>query len=134
MPRKVHEKILKNKTILVVDDDERNRFAVSSYLDMLDMNVITANDGAAALDVLRSGKAIDLVLLDIMMPVMDGFEMLRILREDAQLKDIPVIAVTAKAMKGDDIRCLEAGASDYIPKPIDMNTFISTMAKWLSGQ
>lgn len=134
MPRKVHEKILKNKTILVVDDDERNRFAVSSYLDMLDMNVITANDGAAALDVLRSGKAIDLVLLDIMMPVMDGYEMLRILRDDAQLKDIPVIAVTAKAMKGDDIRCLEAGASDYIPKPIDMNTFISKMAKWLSGQ
>lgn len=134
MPRKIHEKILKNKTILVVDDDERNRFAVSSYLDMLDMNVITANDGAAALDVLRSGKAIDLVLLDIMMPVMDGYEMLRILRGDVQLKDIPVIAVTAKAMKGDDIRCLEAGASDYIPKPIDMNTFISKMAKWLSGQ
>jgi CheY-like chemotaxis protein len=134
MPRKIHEKILKNKTILVVDDDERNRFAVSSYLDMLDMNVITANDGAAALDVLRSGKSIDLVLLDIMMPVMDGYEMLRILRDDVQLKDIPVIAVTAKAMKGDDVRCLEAGASDYIPKPIDMNTFIPKMAKWLSGQ
>ena len=131
MPRKIYQKVLKNKTVLIVDDDERNRFALSSYLDTLDMNVITANDGAAAMGLLRSGKTIDLILLDIMMPVMDGFEMLRILREDALLKHIPVIAVTAKAMKGDDARCLEAGASDYIPKPIDLNIFIKKMAKWL---
>jgi len=122
---------LKNKSVLIADDDERNRYALSSYLDTLEMNVLTANDGQAALDLLRGGEEVDLILLDIMMPVMDGFEMLRTLRGDDDLKDIPVIAVTAKAMKGDDKRCLDAGASDYIPKPIDLKSFISKMEKWL---
>ena len=122
---------LKNKTVLIVDDDERNRFALSSYLDMLEMKVMTANDGQSALSLLRSGSAIDLILLDIMMPVMDGYEMLRLLRNDNNLKDIPVIAVTARAMKGDEDKCLEAGASDYIPKPIDLQKFLSKMLKWL---
>ena len=122
---------LKNKSVLVVDDDERNRYALSSYLDMMEMKVFTANDGAAAMNFLKSGNNIDLILLDIMMPVMDGYEMLRILREDKALRDIPVIAVTARAMKGDDTKCMEAGASDYIPKPIDLKKFISIMAKWL---
>lgn len=122
---------LKNKSVLIVDDDERNRYALSSYLDMLDMKVFTANDGESALNILRSGKTIDLILLDIMMPVMDGYEMLRLLRSDASLKNIPVIAVTARAMKGDDIKCLEAGATDYIAKPIDLKDFLSIMNKWL---
>ena len=122
---------LKNRTVLIVDDDERNRFALSSYLDMLEMKVMTANDGQSALSLLRSGSAIDLILLDIMMPVMDGYEMLRLLRNDNNLKDIPVIAVTARAMKGDEDKCLEAGASDYIPKPIDLQKFLSKMLKWL---
>ena len=122
---------LKNKSVLVVDDDERNRYALSSYLDMMEMKVFTANDGAAAMNFLKSGNNIDLILLDIMMPVMDGYEMLKILREDKALRDIPVIAVTARAMKGDDTKCMEAGASDYIPKPIDLKKFISIMAKWL---
>lgn len=122
---------LKNKAVLVVDDDERNRYALSSYLDMMEMKVFTANDGAAAMNFLKSGNNIDLILLDIMMPVMDGYEMLKILREDKALRDIPVIAVTARAMKGDDAKCMEAGASDYIPKPIDLKKFISIMAKWL---
>lgn len=122
---------LKNKAVLVVDDDERNRYALSSYLDMMEMKVFTANDGAAAMNFLRSGNNIDLILLDIMMPVMDGYEMLKILRKDKELRDIPVIAVTARAMKGDDTKCMEAGASDYIPKPIDLKKFISIMAKWL---
>jgi CheY-like chemotaxis protein len=122
---------LKNKSVLIVDDDERNRFALSSYLAMLDMKVFTANDGKAAMDILKSGKSIDLILLDIMMPVMDGYEMLRLLRKDVGFKDIPVIAVTAKAMKGDDAKCLEAGASDYIPKPIDLKNFVTKMLKWL---
>ena len=122
---------LKNKRVLIVDDDERNRYALSSYLDMLEMKVITANDGESALNILRSGKTIDLILLDIMMPVMDGYEMLRLLRSDASLKDIPVIAVTARAMKGDDVKCLEAGATDYIAKPIDLKNFLSIMNKWL---
>jgi CheY-like chemotaxis protein len=131
MPKEAMKRILKNKTVLIVDDDERNRFALSSYLDMLEMTVITADDGAAAMRVLKSGTTVDLILLDIMMPVMDGYEMLKILKDDVLLKHIPVIAVTAKAMKGDDARCMEAGASDYIPKPIDLKSFISKMAKWL---
>lgn len=122
---------LKNKTVLIVDDDERNRFALSSYLDTLEMKVVTANDGVAAMNLLKSGKSIDLILLDIMMPVMDGYEMLFLLKKDRILKKIPVIAVTARAMKGDDTKCLEAGATDYIPKPIDLKKFISKMAKWL---
>ena len=125
------KKKLKNKRVLIVDDDERNRYALSSYLDMLEMKVITANDGESALNILRSGKTIDLILLDIMMPVMDGYEMLRLLRNDASLKEIPVIAVTARAMKGDDLKCLEAGATDYIAKPIDLKNFLSIMNKWL---
>lgn len=125
------KKKLKNKRVLIVDDDERNRYALSSYLDMLEMKVITANDGESALNILRNGKIIDLILLDIMMPVMDGYEMLRLLRNDASLKDIPVIAVTARAMKGDDLKCLEAGATDYIAKPIDLKNFLSIMNKWL---
>ena len=123
--------ILKNKTVLIVDDDERNRFALSSYLDMLEMNVLTASDGESALSLLKTEKSIDLILLDIMMPVMDGYEMLKKLRDDTSTRDIPVIAVTAKAMKGDDVKCIEAGASDYIPKPIDLKNFISKMEKWL---
>jgi CheY-like chemotaxis protein len=122
---------LKNKSVLIVDDDERNRFALSSYLDTLEMKVFTANDGDAAMKLLQSGKEIDLILLDVMMPVMDGFEMLKALKRDAVLKNIPVIAVTAKAMKGDDAKCLEAGASDYIPKPVDLKNFLVKMAKWL---
>lgn len=122
---------MKNKSVLIVDDDERNRYALSSYLDMLEMKVLTADDGASALNLLKSGKTVDLILLDIMMPVMDGYEMLRLLRSDSTLKDIPVIAVTARAMKGDDQKCLEAGATDYVPKPIDLKKFISKMAKWL---
>lgn len=126
------KKKLKNKRVLIVDDDERNRYALSSYLDMMEMKVITANDGESALKILRSGGIkIDLILLDIMMPVMDGYEMLRLLRSDESLKDIPVIAVTARAMKGDDLKCLEAGATDYIAKPIDLKNFLSIMNKWL---
>jgi two-component system chemotaxis sensor kinase CheA len=122
---------LKNKSVLIVDDDERNRFALSSYLDTLDMKVFTANDGQAAMKLLQSGKVIDLILLDFMMPVMDGFEMLKALKQDAVLKNIPVIAVTAKAMKGDDEKCIQAGASDYIPKPVDLKDFLQKMVKWL---
>lgn len=122
---------LKNKSVLIVDDDERNRFALTSYLDMLEMKVFTANDGESAMSLLKSGKPIDLILLDIMMPVMDGYEMLRQLRSDTLLKKIPVIAVTARAMKGDEVKCLEAGATDYIPKPIDLKNFVSKMLKWL---
>lgn len=122
---------LKNKSVLIVDDDERNRFALSTYLDTLGMKVSTANDGASAMTILRSGKVVDLILLDIMMPIMDGYEMLRVLKGDDLFRGIPVIAVTARAMKGDDLKCMQAGATDYIPKPIDLKSFMSKMLKWL---
>ena len=93
-------------------------------------SVVCARNGKEALAVLDRVDPC-LMLLDIMMPVMDGYEMLRFLKDDDALKSIPVIAVTARAMKGDDEKCFEAGATDYIPKPIDMQNFISKMAKWL---
>ncbi len=122
---------LKNRSVLIVDDDERNCFALSSYLDLLEMKVFTASSGESAMKLLKSGKTIDLILLDIMMPVMDGYAVLSALKKDSLLKNIPVIAVTARAMKGDDQKCLDAGASDYIPKPVDLKSFISKMVKWL---
>lgn len=122
---------LKNRSVLIVDDDERNCFALSSYLDLLEMKVFTASNGESAMKLLKSGKTIDLILLDIMMPVMDGYAVLSALKKDSLLKNIPVIAVTARAMKGDDQKCLDAGASDYIPKPVDLKSFVSKMVKWL---
>ena len=122
---------LKNKSVLIVDDEERNRYALSSYLDMLEMTVFTASDGESAMKLLKSDKRVDLILLDMMMPVMDGYEMLRLLKSDRLLKNIPVIAVTARAMQGDDLKCIEAGATDYVPKPVDLKNFVSKMVKWL---
>jgi CheY-like chemotaxis protein len=116
---------LKSKVVLVVDDDERNRFALSTYLNTYDIEVHTARDGQEAIKVLQNGNDIHLILLDIMMPTMDGYETLKVLRADDHFKHIPVIAVTAKAMVGDKERCLEAGAWDYIPKPIDLKTFLN---------
>jgi two-component system chemotaxis sensor kinase CheA len=122
---------LKNKTVLIVDDDDRNIFALRSYLEMLDMNVATAGDGQEAISLLQNDARPDMILLDMMMPLMDGYETLGILKQDAILKQIPVIAVTAKAMKGDRERCMEAGAWDYISKPIDMKALVDKITKWI---
>jgi CheY-like chemotaxis protein len=116
---------LKNKTVLIVDDDERNCFALCSYLDSYDVKCIVAKNGAEALDLLQSRDNIQLILLDIMMPVMDGYEVLRQLKSNNEYKDIPVIAVTAHAMKGDKEKCLQAGAWDYVAKPIDLKNFVA---------
>src|SRR5258708_18819847 len=105
---------LKNKMVLIVEDDERNIFALRSYLEALNMNVATAEDGQQAISLLQNDTKPDIILLDMMMPVMDGYETLGILKQDALLKQIPVIAVTAKAMKGDRERCIEGGAWDYV--------------------
>ncbi len=122
---------LRNKTILLVDDDERNIFALGSYLEAMDMNVIKALDGKAALDIIHSGPVPEIVLLDMMMPVMDGYETLAEMKKDGTLLKIPVIAVTAKAMKGDKEKCLEAGMSDYIAKPVNIEQLLSLMRVWL---
>ena len=122
---------LKNKLVLIVDDDNRNTFALGSYLESLDIKIAIAENGEEAISVLHNSTKPDIILLDMMMPVMDGYETLAILRQDVSLKQIPVIAVTARAMKGDREKCLEAGAWDYISKPIDTNELVNKITKWI---
>jgi len=123
------EEELQNKTVLIVDDDERNRFALSNYLMLCGMNVIMAEDGREAIRILEEETTVDIILLDMMMPVMDGYETLEVLKTTDRLNNIPVIAVTAKAMKGDDVRCMEAGAWDYMAKPIDLKKCLEKIRK-----
>lgn len=124
--------ILIQKKVLLVDDDMRNVFALSTALEGQQMEVITASDGRDALEQLQANPDIQLVLMDIMMPEMDGFEAIRRIRGDLKLTKLPVIALTAKAMQGDKEKCMEAGASDYITKPVDTNRLFSLMRVWLS--
>jgi CheY-like chemotaxis protein len=123
--------VLKNKTVLIADDDMRNIFSLTKALESYKMNVITAVDGKDALKQLREHKQVDIVLMDMMMPEMDGYESTREIRKDKKLKDIPVIAVTAKAMMGDRAKCISAGASDYITKPVDIDQLLSLLRVWL---
>jgi len=122
---------LTGRTVLLVDDDTRNLFALTSLLEEHGLRVITAENGETALEKLRSEAGIDLVLLDIMMPGMDGFEVARRIRAQPRFKDLPVIALTAKAMKGDRDKCLEAGASDYLAKPVDFPRLLELLRQWL---
>ncbi|SOD18284.1 response regulator [Pedobacter xixiisoli] len=126
------EKALQNKTILITDDDMRNIFALSSALQDYEIKVIIANNGIEALEKLEEHKEIDLVLMDIMMPEMDGYEAMRQIRSKRHLANLPVIALTAKAMKTDREKCMEAGASDYISKPVDIDKLLSMLRVWLS--
>lgn len=123
--------ILKGKTVLIVDDDVRNIFSLTKALENVQMNIITATDGKEAIERLKEHKKIDLVLLDMMMPQMDGYEAARAIRQNAIWKKLPVIAVTAKAMTGDREKCIEAGASDYITKPVDIDQLLSLLRVWL---
>ncbi|MFS0661086.1 response regulator [Niallia alba] len=124
-------KALEGKNILLVDDDVRNVYALSSILELHGMKIIFAENGREALEILDEKEEIDLVLMDIMMPEMDGYEAIRKIRLDDRVKDLPVIALTAKAMKDDREKCLEAGASDYITKPINSDRLISLISVWL---
>jgi CheY-like chemotaxis protein len=124
--------VLSNRRILIVDDDVRNTFALVSYLETLDMAIYTAENGFEALEILQRTEHIELVLMDIMMPVMDGFETMRKMKEHPMTADIPVIAVTAKAMKGDREKCLEAGAADYISKPVNLAALLEKMERLIS--
>jgi CheY-like chemotaxis protein/signal transduction histidine kinase/CHASE3 domain sensor protein len=126
------EKALQDKTVLITDDDMRNIFALSSALQEYNINVIIATNGREALEKLDAHAEIDLVLMDIMMPEMDGYEAMRAIRAQRQFANLPVIALTAKAMKNDREKCIEAGASDYISKPVDVDKLLSMMRVWLS--
>ena len=122
---------LKDKVVLIVDDDRRNTFALTSYLEALDMKIVIADNGEEAISLLHKGTKPDIILLDMMMPVMDGYETLNMLKQDSSLKQIPVIAVTARAMKGDREKCMEAGAWDYTSKPIDLVSLVDKITKWI---
>jgi CheY-like chemotaxis protein len=125
------DEALSGKKALVVDDDVRNIFALSSLLERHGMSVVSATTGQEAIDHLESRSDLELVLMDIMMPEMDGYETMQRIRKDARYKRLPIIALTAKAMKGDREKCLEAGASDYIAKPVNTNQLLSLVRMWL---
>jgi CheY-like chemotaxis protein/HAMP domain-containing protein len=120
-----------NKQVLVVDDDVRNIFALSSVLERRGMKVLTANTGQEAIDTLDSTDTVSIVLMDIMMPGMDGYAAIHEIRGRSAFRRLPIIALTAKAMKGDRDKCLEAGASDYLAKPVNTEQLLSTLRTWL---
>lgn len=124
---------LKDKSILLVDDDMRNIFALSAVLDGFGFKVEIANDGEEALKKIEEMEKVDLVLMDIMMPKMDGFETMIAIRKDPKWKKLPIIALTAKAMKEDRQNCIDAGANDYITKPVDVDKLLSLIKVWLAG-
>jgi CheY-like chemotaxis protein len=123
---------LAGKRVLIVDDDMRNVFAITSALERHDMLTSYAENGRAALDALQRTPSVDAVLMDIMMPDMDGFEALQAVRADPRFAYLPIIALTAKAMRGDRQRCIAAGASDYITKPVDVEQLFSLLRVWLA--
>ncbi|MBI5629304.1 MAG: response regulator, partial [Elusimicrobia bacterium] len=123
--------LLSDKTVLIVDDDVRNIFALTSVLERYRMKVVYAENGKAGLEILQTTPGIDIVLMDVMMPDMDGYETMRAIRRIEQYKRLPIIALTAKAMKGDREKCIEAGASDYIPKPVEIEQLLSLLRVWL---
>lgn len=126
------DKVLEGKRILLADDDMRNIFALTTVFETHQINVETANNGLEALEALERNPAIDLVLMDIMMPEMDGYEAIAKIRAIKKFAKLPIIAVTAKAMQGDRQRVLDAGANDYIAKPVDANKLLSLIRVWLS--
>jgi HAMP domain-containing protein/signal transduction histidine kinase/CheY-like chemotaxis protein len=128
---KIKEDVLAHKNVLVVDDDVRNLFALTTAFERYNMNVITAESGQEAINILNERENIDIVLMDIMMPEMDGYETTQRIRREAKNSNLPIIAVTAKAMKGDRQKCIEAGASDYITKPVKVDQLLSLMRLWL---
>ncbi|HVW36087.1 MAG TPA: response regulator, partial [Pirellulales bacterium] len=133
MLKRLHkaETVLAGKMALVVDDDIRNIFTMTSLLERHGMRIVTADTGLGALDRLADSPGIDVVLMDIMMPTMDGYDTIRAIRRSEEFAELPIIAITAKAMKGDREKCLEAGASDYIAKPVDVDYLLAMLQVWL---
>lgn len=133
MLKKIHDKeaVLKNKKVLLVDDDMRNVFALTSLLEDKGINVIVGKNGREGIEQLKKNANIDLILMDIMMPEMDGYEATREIRKMEKYKKLPIIALTAKAMKEDREKCIAAGASDYLSKPVDTEKLLSLLRVWL---
>jgi CheY-like chemotaxis protein len=125
------EAILGGKRVLIVDDDIRNIFAMTSVLEPYKMDILSAETGRSAIDILQETPDVDVVLMDIMMPDMDGYDTMRAIRKLAKFRTLPIIALTAKAMKGDREKCIEAGASDYVSKPVDTEQLLALLRVWL---
>jgi len=125
------EEVLAGKKALIVDDDVRNIFALTSVLERHKMNVLSAENGREAIARLEENEDCDIVLMDIMMPDMDGYDTMRAIRERGRFRDLPIVAVTAKAMKGDREKTIEAGAWDYLSKPVDTEHMLSVLRTWL---
>jgi CheY-like chemotaxis protein len=122
---------LVGKPVLVVDDDVRNVFALSSVLERRGMKILSASTGHDAIASIEANPELALVLMDIMMPGMDGYQTMRAIRRNAAYRRLPIIALTARAMKGDREKCLEAGASDYLAKPVNTDQLLSALRMWL---
>ncbi len=125
------KEVLRGRKVLVVDDDARNIFALTSLLENQEMDVMSTTNGRSAIDLIQATPDLSLVLMDIMMPEMDGYETMRKIRQSPEFRTLPILALTAKAMKGDREKCLDAGASDYIAKPVNTDQLLSLMRVWL---
>jgi CheY-like chemotaxis protein len=125
------DEALAGRKVLVVDDDVRNIFALSSVLERRGMTVLSAGTGREAIETIETTPDLAIVLMDIMMPEMDGYETMQVIRQNPALRRLPIIALTAKAMKGDRERCLEAGASEYLAKPVNTEQLLSALRMWL---
>jgi CheY-like chemotaxis protein len=123
--------VLRGQKVLVVDDDARNIFALTTLLESHEMEVMSATNGRQAIELIQNTPDLRVVLMDIMMPEMDGYQTMREIRNDAKFRTLPILALTAKAMKGDREKCLDAGASDYIAKPVNTEQLLSLMRVWL---
>jgi CheY-like chemotaxis protein len=131
--RQLHktDEVLKNKKVLVVDDDIRNIYSLTNILEEEGMECVIAENGKVAVNMLKENGAVDIVLMDVMMPEMDGYEATKEIRKMNRFNKLPIIALTAKAMKGDREKCLNAGMSDYIAKPVNVEQLLSLMRVWL---
>ncbi|MDP3221357.1 MAG: response regulator [Deltaproteobacteria bacterium] len=136
MLQQVHQSdpVFVGRKVLVVDDDVRNIFAITSVLERQGMVVSFAENGRRGIDTLKASPGVDVVLMDVMMPEMDGYETMREIRKDPRFAALPIIALTAKAMKGDREKCIAAGASDYVTKPVDPDALLSLLRIWLYGK
>ncbi|MFP3969236.1 response regulator, partial [Actinomadura fulvescens] len=123
--------VLSGRKVLIVDDDVRNVFALTSVLEGYGMDVLYAEDGQAGIDVLHRNPDIAAVLMDVMMPGLDGYATTAAIREMPQFAELPIIVITAKVMKGDREKSLASGASDYVPKPVDVDRLLDVMRNWL---
>jgi CheY-like chemotaxis protein len=130
--REQGEKI-SGKKVLIVDDDVRNIFALTSVLEAQGLEVLYAENGKDGIETLGRNPDVDVVLMDVMMPEMDGYETMRAIRKDPAHKALPIIAITAKALKDDREKCIQAGASDYLPKPVDGDKLLELIRLWARG-